>query len=74
MLLSGQEYVDVYASTMKERLSAARRPRTGPAAVVVAAGSAPARAAAGTATGTDGAPVRPVSGASAGGDAATPVE
>ena len=27
MELSGQEYVDVYASTMKERLAAARRPR-----------------------------------------------
>jgi len=74
MLLSGQEYVDVYASTMKERLSAARRPRTGSTSVVVAAGSASARTATGTATGTDGAPVRPVTGASASSDAAAPVE
>jgi 1-acyl-sn-glycerol-3-phosphate acyltransferase len=28
MRLSGQEYVDVYASTMKERLTMARRSRT----------------------------------------------
>ena len=33
MRLSGQEYVDVYAATMKERLTAARRARSAPPAV-----------------------------------------
>ncbi len=41
MELSGQEYVDVYAATMKERLAAARRAnKTGPVKAAVAAASA----------------------------------
>jgi 1-acyl-sn-glycerol-3-phosphate acyltransferase len=39
MQLSGQEYVDVYASTMKERLAAARRPRGGQAPAGIASES-----------------------------------
>jgi 1-acyl-sn-glycerol-3-phosphate acyltransferase len=40
MELSGQEYVDVYASTMKERLASARRTKPRPVAAAVAAASA----------------------------------
>jgi 1-acyl-sn-glycerol-3-phosphate acyltransferase len=39
MELSGQEYVDVYAATMKERLTAARRTRGGPGRTAGAAGT-----------------------------------
>jgi 1-acyl-sn-glycerol-3-phosphate acyltransferase len=44
MLLSGQEYVDMYASTMKERLAAARRhrPHLGSGAVPQPAAATPA--------------------------------
>ena len=72
MLLSGQEYVDVYASTMKERLAAARRPRSAATAVVAAAGAAPVHQAAGA----DGQspPGGPVAGLAPGDDTVTPLE
>ncbi len=40
MELSGQEYVDVYAATMKERLASAKRTKPRPVATAVAAASA----------------------------------
>jgi 1-acyl-sn-glycerol-3-phosphate acyltransferase len=40
MRLSGQEYADVYAATMKERLTAARRAKPAPALVGVGGGPA----------------------------------
>ncbi len=45
MELSGQEYVDVYAATMKERLASAKRTKPRPVAAAVAAASAVAAAA-----------------------------
>ena len=66
MQLSGQEYVDVYASTMKERLAAARRgrPAAGSSAGGPAANGSPV-----TGAPVNGAPVNgiPVRGASSGG-------
>jgi 1-acyl-sn-glycerol-3-phosphate acyltransferase len=49
MQLSGQEYVDVYAATMKERLAAFKRNRSAPSA-----GTVPAAVPGSTGTGADG--------------------
>jgi 1-acyl-sn-glycerol-3-phosphate acyltransferase len=82
MRLSGQEYVDVYASTMKERLTMARRARTasttsagtrtstsvGAASTTAADGVTP-----GPAAGAGGAPAAgSAAGSAAGDDEATP--
>lgn len=67
MRLSGQEYVDVYASTMKERLTMARRAR--PASTTVAAARAGVSAGTASATVVDEVVRAPVEGA--GGEPAT---
>ena len=41
MELSGQEYVDIYAATMKERIAAAKRPKPAATAVMTGAGGDP---------------------------------
>lgn len=54
MKLSGQEYVDVYASTMKERIAAARRTRTAAPDIVPAPDTVPAPDEAARPTGVQG--------------------